>query len=81
MYILGCVPSGARTIAQVDNGECVKTIPLNIAVGALNIATDTALIALPVPMVLRLQIGIGKRLALLGCFATGLVWVSSSFAV
>lgn len=78
MYILGCVPSGARTIAQVDNGECVRTIPLNIAVGALNIATDTALIALPVPMVMRLQIGIGKRLALLGCFATGLVaWAAS----
>ena len=73
MYILGCVPSGARSIAQVDDGQCVKTIPLNIAVGAINIATDSILIILPVPMLIRLQITTRKRIALTAVFATGLV--------
>ena len=73
IHILGFLPSGARTFAQIDDGQCVKTIQVNIAIGAIEIATDTVLILLPIPTLLKLELPRGKRVALFVVFATGLM--------
>lgn len=61
-----------RTLQQ---GHCVRVIPLNIAVGALNITTDTAMLILPVPILKNLQVSKGRLLVLSAVFATGLLYV------
>ena len=73
MYLVGCVPGATRTLQQVNAGQCVRTIPLNIAVGALNIATDTTLLILPIWPVMKLQLSRGRLIGLLLVFGTGIM--------
>ncbi len=74
MYILACIPGGARSFAQIQANQCVPYLGLSIAVGAINIATDTVLLVLPVPMLVRLQMSTGRKIAMLFVFGTGLVY-------
>ena len=73
LYIFSCLPSGARSLEQLESGQCVPMAPLNLAIGALNIATDTILIVLPIPPLMRLQIMRRRRIALIGVFGTGIM--------
>ena len=74
MFILACIPGGGRSFAQVEAKQCVPLIGLNVAVGAINIATDTALLALPIPMLMKLQMSKGRKFAIFVAFGTGLVY-------
>ena len=74
MYILDCVPGPVRSFAQTEANQCVPVLGLNVAVGAVNIATDTALLLLPIPMIMKLQMSKGRKFAVLVVFGTGLVY-------
>ena len=74
LYIFSCLPSGARSLEQFAARQCVNPVPLSIGVGALNIATDTVLIILPLPLLAKLQMTRRKKLALMGVFGTGALY-------
>ena len=49
----------------------MPTVPLNLAIGALNIATDSVLMVLPIPPLLKLQMTWRRKIAVMGVFGTG----------
>ena len=74
LFVLTCAPSPVRSLAQVENNQGVPFLGLNVAVGAINIATDTALLLLPIPLITKLQMSKGRKVAVLLVFGTGLVY-------
>lgn len=80
MFIFECTPGPVRSFAQTEANQCVPVLGLNVAVGAINIATDTALLLLPIPMITRLQMSKGRKLAVLVVFGTGVVYARFSFS-
>lgn len=47
LFILECIPDPVRSFAQTETNQCVPVLSLSVAVGAINNATDTALLLLP----------------------------------
>ena len=52
-------------------GDCVSLQDIAVATGALNIATDLAIVIAPIPVVLKLQLKPAKMAGLLLMFSTG----------
>lgn len=57
-------------------GDCLSLQDIAIATGALNIATDFAIVVAPIPLVLKLQVAPAKLVGLLAVFSTGLFVVA-----
>ncbi|KAL8942966.1 MAG: hypothetical protein Q9211_001167 [Gyalolechia sp. 1 TL-2023] len=56
-------------------GNCVSLHAIAVATGALNIATDFAIVVVPIPLVLRLQLKPAKLVSVLAIFSTGILCV------
>lgn len=72
---LGCRPLRGivdETLSDVDGG-CDGSYPGYIAVSCLNIVMDVAILLLPVPIVIPLQIPTRQKVLLVLTFATGLL--------
>jgi len=56
-------------------GHCIDIIHLGVSSGLVAIAYDAILLVLPIPMVLQLQLAKKLKLAIIGIFMTGTLWV------
>lgn len=69
-----CAPRAGKgwTLAEIAP-KCKKTSYLAIIQGPLNVLIDLFIFALPIPIVIRLQMSARKRLSVLAVFFTGLL--------
>lgn len=58
-----------HTWEVVSGGKCIHELAFWTYFGTLNMLTDLALIVLPVPIVLKLQISGGKKAVIMSCYA------------
>lgn len=58
------------------DGTCLDGHALHTAAASMNTLTDIMLLGLPIPMVYGLQMPIKRRVAALGIFAAGLLYVT-----
>ncbi|KAI9883561.1 MAG: hypothetical protein M1823_004659 [Watsoniomyces obsoletus] len=72
MYAFNCRPL-KKTWNALDPtpGTCIDVIMMHYVVGSFNIATDFAILLLPMPLVWQLQLKMSQKIGLLGIFATG----------
>lgn len=54
-------------------GDCASLQDIAVATGAFNIVSDLAIVVVPVPLVLKLQLRRSKMLGILAIIATGLL--------
>lgn len=59
-----------RVWGSTRGDECLNFVAFWTYFGILNIITDIALVALPIPIILKLQVSAGKKAVVLGCYAT-----------
>lgn len=59
-------------------GSCINVGILFIATAAFNIATDVLLFVLPIPMIVRLRMGVFQKVGAIVVFAIGSVTVMTS---
>lgn len=76
--ILACHPVSRNWDPTVE-GECVNRTALYIATAVTNIVTDLALITLPIPLVLRLNMPRSQKVYLFLMFVVGCAYVISIF--
>lgn len=76
--ILACHPVSRNWDSTVD-GVCVNRTALYIATAVTNIVTDIALITLPIPLVLRLNMPRSQKVYLFLMFVVGCAYVVSIF--
>ncbi|KAK4694299.1 hypothetical protein P7C71_g3261, partial [Lecanoromycetidae sp. Uapishka_2] len=77
-YICQCSPIDAfwTTLAGTlpgHSGSCIKVKIFLLTIGAINTATDFALLVLPIPILWRLKTGTPQKLMLTGIFIMGMV--------
>ena len=72
--ILACHPVSRNWDANVD-GVCVNRTALYIATAVTNIVTDLALISLPIPLVLNLNMPKSQKVYLFLMFVIGCAYV------
>lgn len=60
--------------------QCVKTIRLLLAFAWSDVATDVLILSLPIPQVLKLQLPLKEKVALLGIFLLGVITVLAGIA-
>ena len=53
---------------ELTSGKCINLLAFWTSFGILNIVTDLALIALPIPIVIKLQVSLDKKAVILGCY-------------
>ena len=75
LQLISCLPAGILSMNSLEAGRCIRVLPLNIAIGGLNIATDTILLLMPIPVLRTLQVSKSRLLVLSAVFATGLLSV------
>ena len=72
--IFQCVPR--RKIWDVTvPGKCISMNVLIIAPASINIVSDCLILVLPISLVLRLQMTLQNKLAIVAIFSSGLLWV------
>lgn len=71
--LFGCRPL-ARTWNSSIRGTCIEITAVDITIGGFNIFTDFALLLMPLPIVLKLQLPPRKMIGLLAIFATGTLY-------
>ncbi len=69
--LAACNPFTRNIDVTVKEGRCLNKTSLYIATGALNIITDIMVIALPIPMVLGLQMSRSRKVMLVMLFSVG----------
>ena len=69
--IFACNPIAKSWDVTILEGSCVDRPALYIATAVLGVATDVILLALPIPMVLGLQMPKMQKVGLLFMFAIG----------
>lgn len=72
-----CRPISA--IYAPEAGRCGDQRSLDLFIGVFNLLLDVCIVILPMPMLWRLQMSLGKKLALSGIFGMGIVYVADSF--
>lgn len=70
---LNCRPIDFNWNLENPEGHCGNQNAAFAAVGIVDIATDTIIISLPVPMVLKLKLPLSKKIAVISVFAVGLL--------
>lgn len=53
------------------SGTCINRPAVYVATACVNIITDCAILALPIPMVIKLQLPTQQKIGLVGLFAVG----------
>lgn len=59
---------------RVGRGHCIRTTNFYIALASLNLATDVAVLILPIPFIWQIQIRKSKKLSLSAVFLVGLMY-------
>lgn len=67
-----CQPLAFNWDQTIPGGHCGNETVMFIWIGILDLCTDVAVFALPVPMIWGLKIARGKKMALSGIFGLGL---------
>ena len=69
-----CAPSAGKgwTVSEIGP-KCWNSIVLGLVQGPLNVVLDLFLFVLPIPVVMGLQMSLGRRMAVLAVFFTGLL--------
>ena len=80
LSLFTCVPIHKSWDLQTP-GFCLSHGPIFLATAIPNILIDFLLLVLPMPMIWRLHLDTGRKVALLGVFAAGYWQVSKSTAV
>lgn len=73
--LLQCTPIAFTWDSTVPGGKCMDQKAFFIGSAALNIASDFAVLLLPIPMVWSLKINIRKKIALISLFSLGGLYV------
>lgn len=74
--ILQCTPPAATWDLMYrvkTNAHCASLIDIDIAIGGFNIPSDIFILLLPMPMLLKLQMSLRKKLGLVAIMATGIL--------
>ena len=75
--ILQCLPI-QKSFNKSLPGHCIDLARFWIANAAFSITTDVIILLLPMPLVLRLQVSLGQKIALVAIFAMGIFVVFTS---
>ncbi|KAH6668390.1 hypothetical protein B0J14DRAFT_675210 [Halenospora varia] len=70
-FLFGCRPIAKSWDITITYGSCINPAKILAIHGGLNIATDIAMLVLPVVMVRKLQLPRREKVALAGLFMTG----------
>jgi len=68
---LACTPLAFNWNPTIKGGKCARQIAMFVALGVLDLILDCALFALPIPMIYRLKVSRGNKVALFGIFGLG----------
>ncbi|KAI1798972.1 hypothetical protein F4811DRAFT_558304 [Daldinia bambusicola] len=69
--IFQCTPIEFAWDTSIEGGFCINYGLLVLVAGVINVISDFVILALPIPMILRLQVTKHKRIQLVFIFATG----------
>jgi hypothetical protein len=75
--LLICQPIAMNWDPSTPGGHCGKENIAFAAVGVIDMATDLAILILPLPMVKGLQIPLANKIALLCIFGLGTLYISA----
>lgn len=73
MVIWQCVPIDAIWDLNRNNARCLSVPNVAYANAAINIATEVAILVLPIPLLRRLRVSISKKIALYALFSAGVL--------
>jgi len=69
--IAQCVPISFYWNKDIEHGQCIKFVPFYIALAATNVFTDVVILALPMPLVWKLQVKTPRKIGLTITFLLG----------
>lgn len=78
MAIWQCVPIHAIWDLQRSNARCLSLSGVAYANAAVNIATEVAILVLPLPLLQRLRVSKSKKAALYAIFGAGILYVQQN---
>ncbi|CEJ57789.1 hypothetical protein PMG11_06469 [Penicillium brasilianum] len=67
---VSCIPVAKQWDSSIE-GKCIDTIPFYFALAGTSIGLDLVIIALPLPVLWRLQLRLKQKIILAGLFALG----------
>ena len=67
-FIVAAFQCKAPNTWNLASKQCINLLDFYTYFGILNVLTDLALIALPVPIVVKLQVSLEKKAVILGCY-------------
>lgn len=79
MVIWQCVPINAIWDLNRNNARCLSVPGVAYANAAVNIATEIAILVLPIPLLRRLRVSTSKKIALYALFGAGILCVPLTF--
>ncbi|KAL0638697.1 hypothetical protein Q9L58_002275 [Maublancomyces gigas] len=71
--IFQCTPIRGAWNHNVPNLKCLDISHVNYFQATLNVVTDILLVAIPIPIIMKMQLKLGIKLALIGMFVTGIL--------
>ena len=74
--IFSCKPVQFFWDKNIPGGRCLNENSLSYGITAANIATDIAVLVLPLPWLWRLQMNFNRKVAISGIFLLGCLYVS-----
>ena len=70
-FLFNCRPIAKNWDVTVSGGSCINVAKILMTHGIINIATDVAMLVLPVMLVYKLQLPMKQKMAVAGLFMTG----------
>ena len=74
--LFACTPLSFAWNKSIPGGHCINIKARYVSADVLNLATDIAIVVIPIPLVWRLQMNVGTKLAVVGMFLLGGLLVS-----
>jgi hypothetical protein len=68
-----CQPFAFSWDSTIPGGKCSDQTAWFIAIGVLDLTVDLMILVLPMPIIWKLQLPVGNRIALLGIFCVGVL--------
>ncbi|PQE31434.1 integral membrane protein [Rutstroemia sp. NJR-2017a WRK4] len=79
--IFPCRPVAKNWDARITEGTCINRAAIYTATAAVNIATDIALLTLPIPMIVHLRMPSVQKVGLIFIFAVGSILVEANLVI
>jgi hypothetical protein len=70
-FLFNCQPIAKNWDVTISEGSCINVAKILMTHGALNIATDIAMLVLPIALVQKLKLPVRQKVALACLFMTG----------